>query len=312
MIKSVSLLNPQSNDTIVKFELRKPEITGFAITRIEGLGPPTATINTTDYATKNGASFNSSRVGTRNIVLYITFLDSVMSIEELRQKSYEYFPVQGLIRIYFECENRTGYIDGYVESNEPDIFSSMESTQISIVCPDPLFHGSLNIQHIRFTYLEPQFYFPFANESLTEAKLVMGEILKTKTKDLVYYGDTGEGATIRIYFSGPVTNITIKNESTGQSMLIDTEKIKSKTSNFGDFGDQDQIEITTMSGNKTITLSYVRDKTMYTKNILNCLSDDSQWITLQNGNNTLTVDAEEGAENIDDVSVQTMATYMGL
>lgn len=313
MINSVSLLNPHNNEVIVKFELRNPAKTGFAITQIEGLGPPAANINTTEYASKNGAVFNSSRVGSRNIVLYFTFVEGVMSIEELRHASYDYFPVQGLVRIKFECDKRTGYIDGYVESNEPEIFSSMESTQVSIICPDPLFHGSLDLQHVRFTYLEPQFYFPFANDSLHDKNLVMGEIRKTKTKELTYHGDTGEGATIKLSFAGPVKNITVKNESTNQAMMIDTEKIKSSTTktSFGDFADGDRIEITTMSGNKTITLIYTRDK-RYKKNILNCLSGDSQWITLQNGNNVLTVDAEEHAENINDVTVETTATYMGL
>jgi hypothetical protein len=52
-------------------------------------------------------------------------------IETVRQKSYKYFPIKKELILTFETDNRSCYIAGYVESNEPVIINM--SGEASIV-----------------------------------------------------------------------------------------------------------------------------------------------------------------------------------
>ena len=89
MIKSLTITNHLGES--IELELGAPEKSGLFISQIEGLGPPKATVNTSDMATNDGSLFNSSRVGQRNIVLTLGFLFNP-TIEDSRQKSYKFFP----------------------------------------------------------------------------------------------------------------------------------------------------------------------------------------------------------------------------
>ena len=184
----------------IKLELGKPDVSGFLIKSVTGLGPVKATVNTTEVVTNDGSMFNSARLSQRNIVFQIVFVDTVYgeTIEDVRQKSYKYFPAKKSVEIIIETDNRYVRTSGYVESNEPNIFSSQEGTSISIICPDPFFYsaGEDGNNVTDFYSIDPLFEFPFSNESLTEPLLVFGEI-QIKTEGVItYYGDAEIGVTI--------------------------------------------------------------------------------------------------------------------
>ena len=84
----------------------------------------------------DGSIFASARATERNIVLTLILLP-IPSIESVRQKTYSFFPIKKAVTLLVETDNRLVETTGYVESNEPNIFSQQESTQISIICPDP-------------------------------------------------------------------------------------------------------------------------------------------------------------------------------
>lgn len=52
----------------IKLDLREPEVSGFLIKSVTGLGPVKATVNTTEVVTNDGSMFNSARLSQRNIV----------------------------------------------------------------------------------------------------------------------------------------------------------------------------------------------------------------------------------------------------
>lgn len=120
MIKSVTVVNYLGES--FKMELMRPEESGFIIQSITGIGPVKANINNTELSTGDGAVYNSSRLTVRNIIFKLCFLPNP-TIEHTRQKSYKYFPVKKPIKLIFETDNRVSECSGYVESNEPDIFS---------------------------------------------------------------------------------------------------------------------------------------------------------------------------------------------
>ena len=293
----------------IKLELGKPDISGFLIKSITGLGPAKANVNTTEVSTNDGSLFNSARLSQRNIVLDMVFINTVYgeSIEDLRQKSYKYFPLKKSVELTIETDNRYVKTTGYVESNEPNIFSSQEGTQISIICPDPYFYsaGPDGTNTTIFYGVEPLFEFAFSNESLTESLIEFGEI-KNETEQTVYYsGDAEIGVVITIHAIGNVKNITIYNTGTREVMRIDTDKLEQLTGSGMVAGDE--IIISTIKGDKSITL--LRNG-IYT-NILNCLDKDSDWFQLSKGDNIFAYVVEEGTTNVQ-FKIENRTTFEGV
>lgn len=294
MIYSFTITN-YLGDTI-KLTLREPALSGFLIKSVTGLGPVKANINTTEVATNDGSKFNSARLTQRNIVFQLVFVDMLKgeSIEDIRQKSYKYFPTKKNVDIIIETDNRYVKTTGYVESNEPNIFSSQEGAQISIICPDPYFYTAGDNGDIvtEFYSIAPMFEFPFSNESLTDPMIVFSEIQSRAAGVITYYGDTEIGMVIRIHALGEATNIAIYNTDTREVMRIDTDKIKKITGKG--LVVSDDIIINTAKGNKSITL--LREGVSY--NILNCLGKNPDWFTLTKGDNVFAFTAETGITNL--------------
>lgn len=309
MIKSVTVIN-YLGETL-KMELARPEESGFAITQITGLGPVKATVNTTELSTNDGSIFNSARLNSRNVVISVTFLPNP-TIEASRHLSYKYFPVKKYLTLIFETDKRLCETVGYVESNEPDIFSKQESAQISIICPDPNLYssgeegGNITIFH----GTEPAFEFPFPyddidDSELDEPNLEFGHIITTPIKSVFYEGDAEIGVIMTIHAVGPASNISIYNVRTRESMTIDTSKLETLTGSS--LANGDDIIISTLRGEKTITLLRAGERT----NILNCLNRDADWFQLSKGDNVFAYSAESGSENLQ-FRIENRIVYEGI
>jgi len=301
MIKSIVITN-HLNESI-KLELGFPEKSGFLITNITGLGPPKASINSTEVSTFDGAVFNSSRVGTRNIVFTFKLLGTPL-IEDTRQKSYKYFPIKRRIKITIETDNRTCETYGYVESNEPNIFSSEETAVVSIICPDSYFYSSMMSTTV-FSGVQSEFEFPFSNESLSENLIDMGDIIINQEKTIYYMGDADIGIAIFIHALGSAANVIIGNNQTHEIMKIDTVKLQELTGSAIIAGDD--IIISTINGNKFIQL--FRNGVYY--NILNCLDKNTNWFQLTKGDNLFAFTAESGASNLQ-FKIENRIAYEGV
>lgn len=304
MITAVTVTNYLGESK--KFELAFPEKSGFAVQKIEGLGPSKANINVTEVSTNDGSLYNSARVNSRNVVLLLRFMPNP-KIEDTRQESYKFFPIKKKVRLLIETDNRLCETDGYVENNEPDIFSKEETTQISIICPDPYFYsaGPDGTNTTIFYGVEPLFEFAFSNESIT-GKLIEFGTIKNETEQTVYYsGDAEIGIVITIHAIGDVSNITIYNIGTRETMRIDTNKLKQLTGSGMIAGDE--IIISTVKGDKSITL--LRNG-IYT-NILNCLDKDADWFQLAKGDNIFAYRAEEGMTNLQ-FRIENKTVYEGV
>lgn len=293
MIKSVTVTNYLGESK--KFELAKPQSSGAAIESIDGLGPPNATINHTEVSTMDGSIFNSSRTNSRNIVINLKFLWDP-TIEDVRLETYRYFHVKKAVTLLIETDNRICETFGFVESNEPDIFSNSEGTSISIICPDPYFYsaGLGGTVVVLFYGVETLFEFPFSNESLTEKLLILGEIKNESEKTIFYDGDAEVGVQMTLHALGLVKNITIYNSDTREIMRIDTNRLAKITGKGTGMLEGDDIIINTLRGTKTI---YLLREGRYT-NILNCIGKDSDWFQLAQGENHFAYVAEEGLTNL--------------
>ena len=302
MIKSITVTN-YLGDSIV-LELTRPEKSGFIVESVTGLGPGSSTINTTEISTTDGAYFNSSRVSSRNIVLSLRFMWD-RTIEDSRQRSYKYFPLKRGVTLTIETDNRSLQISGYVESNEPNIFSETEGTEISIICPDPFFKDSRETQQTSFSGIEPLFEFPFSNESLTEPLLEFSEIMDSIERVLVYNGDVETGVTISIKAFGEASGITLYNIGTRESMKILDNVIESIMGSG--LTDGDEIVICTITGKKSAT--FIRNGK--STNILNSIDRSSDWFKLAKGSNIFAYTTESGRNNIQ-VQIQNSVIYEGI
>ena len=310
MIKSVTAVNFKGES--IKMDLFHPESSGFIIIKIDGIGPGKATVTKNDSKVYDGGTITSARLPSRNIKMEIQFL-WVNSIEDVRHKSYKYFPLKKPITLIFETDTRTVEIEGAVESNEPDIFSSEESTNISIICPDPYFYASGENARSKteFSGINAVFEIPsdagYSNESLTEALTEISTLYVQSERGIMNYGEVDIGVVISIKPLAVVKGIlTISNITLGQNMSFDLNKIKTITEQ--DFHLGDELVINTLRGKKSVTL--VREGKNY--NALSCIDTRTDWIYLTSGENTFTYYLNgEGIEDLQ-FSVTNSILYEGV
>lgn len=291
MIHSITVTNYLGDS--ITLELARPEQSGFIVKSVEGLGPAKGNVNTVEVSTNDGGVFNSARLSIRNPVLDLVFLETnTETIEDIRHKSYKYFPVKKKVKLLIETDNRVSEMEGYVEHNEPAIFSNQEGCQISIICPYPYFYSAGESNITIFSGIEPLFEFPFENESLVTDLLEMGEVQNSAEQVITYNGDAEIGVTIIIYAIGDASNVTIYNAGTREVMRIDTDKLAALTGDGIVAGDE--ITIKTTKGDKSITLL----RGGVTTNILNCLDKNADWFQLVKGDNVFVYTAETGNSNL--------------
>lgn len=166
--------------------LRLTRNNSYAITGVTGLTPVAANINTSTAGIYDGETYNSARLGYRNIVITLYFTHDV---EKNRIKLYDYFQTKQFCTLYFSNDSRDVCISGYVETFECDLFSVSETAQISIICPNPYFKSVAEI----------------VNSSLEETTIIIPN-----------NGDVIAGMSITINFTGDVTNPVINNAVTGE------------------------------------------------------------------------------------------------
>lgn len=302
MIKSVTVTNYLGDS--IKLSLTEPEKSGFIIRSITGLGPGKANINTSEVSTNDGSLFNSARVPSRNIVISVVYLWHD-TIEDARQLSYKYFPIKRKVTLLIETDNRMAEIEGYVESNDPDIFSQEEGSDISIICPNPFFYDAYENHVTSFSGIEPAFEFSFSNESLTEKLLKFSVIRDVTDRVITYTGDLETGITITIRAIGEAGDVTIYNVDTREVMYIYNDAIQALTGSGITEGDE--ITICTEIGKKSATLLRAGVRT----NILNCLNRDADWFRLVKGDNTFAYTATTGQNNLR-LEIQNRVIYEGV
>lgn len=306
MLNAVTVTNHLGDS--LTMELRNPEKSGFLITSITGIGAPKADIHVTDLAAIDGGYYNSARAGNRNIVFGIRFFsEDNTNIEALRQKTYKYFPIKRNITLRFEADNRIGEISGYVESNEPNIFSKEEDCQISVICPYPYFYDASGngVQTIRFSSTIPAFQFVYSNELTSENEYsdkearrhtLFSEYSISHRHVFVYSGDADTGMEIILSANGSVINPSFYNATSGEQIYLNT------TMRSGD-----QIVIDTTRGNKNIR----RIRNGKYSNIINTMARSSLWPTLWQGENDIGYSADDGTNNLS-VSISYKTIFEGM
>lgn len=291
MIYTIVATNDKGDS--VELDLANPWAGGIAVAGASGLGPADGTINTVNFATSDGALFNSSRIKSRDIELNLKFLGS--DIEAVRHRLLRYFRVKHPITLDFITDYRHTYITGHVEKNEIDIFSNSEGADITIVCPNPFFKlrdPAKGKNSVRFTTSTPAFEFEFQDPNSESPTLVFGEMTATGETVVVYEGDADASTIVDIQFLGPASGVKLYNTTTQTRINIDTNEISRLLGSTIRAGDR--LSISSGVGDKYVKA--YRDGKVY--NALSALDKDSDWIFLTPGDNLITVRADTGIDNV--------------
>lgn len=163
MIKTVSVAN-QFGDKISTNFVGAYEAP-YVITKIEGHGPVGADINLTQFATNDGAMYNSARVRERTMTLTLAVVAQPgKTIEHARRWIYKTYAVKNRVEMAFVTDTGTYIMTGYVEKCEPDIFEKITKVKITIVCPDPYFYSPAKTV-TSISNVKGGFEFPFADNA---------------------------------------------------------------------------------------------------------------------------------------------------
>lgn len=120
----------------------EPESDLVQLRNLDGLGPAKAAISTSPLGSRSGGHYVGSSVEPRNLVftLHPNPDWDQWTFEKLRELTDQYFMSGMPVHLVFETDEKPPVgISGYVESNEPVLFSKDPETQVSIICPDPDF-----------------------------------------------------------------------------------------------------------------------------------------------------------------------------
>jgi len=320
MIQSFTVTNHTGKSMVC--ELANPWKEGLAVASIDGLGPGQATINVADISSMDGGLFNSARKGTRNIVFNLIFVDhDTLTIEDIRRKCYAYFPLKKNIKLKFTTSdgksNKDFLIDGYVESNEPVIFSSQEGATVSVICPQPYFYRSTS-QEQRFSISSnPDFAFEFSKVPSDNTELLMGDVVSYVVSNVYYEGDADTGIVLDMTFNTDVEHtpenpktIRIDNSLTNTTNVLSLEKVKSIVSEMLDdytgIVAGDRITLSTIVGEKALT--YYHSGVAY--NVLGAIEPTGSWVYLTSGSNYLVIDKDGSIEIT--ASVKNKIYYYGV
>lgn len=301
MIKSITATNFLGES--LKIDLHRPEQSGLVISDITGLGAGDADVNISELATIDGGMFNSARLTSRNVVMSFLYYDDG-NADKHRQTTYKYFPLKKVVKLTIETDTRIAELSGIVESNTHNIFSPTAGCTISIMCPDPYMY-SVDTTTTSLSGIDPIFEFPFCDEIGDEDTLILSDIRIIKDRSVYYVGDADVGVTINIHALGDVRDLVIYDTNTREKIAIDDAKLAALTGSS--ISARDDIIISTVKGNKTVTL--IRNGV--STNIINAIDRNMSWFQLTKGDNIFTYTASTGEYNVQ-ISIKNRIRYEGV
>lgn len=263
MLTKVTAYNPATDlDPLVFNIINRPDTDLFEVRNIDGLGAVKADVNTTQMGSINKETFTGSSSGKRNIVLTLG-LDpdwDDWTVSRLRRLLDRYFMPHFQTRLVFESmEFSPVEIFGYIESNEPNMFTKDPEQQVSIICPDPDFK-SVDL-------------------------MVMEGYTSGDAVDIEYEGNIATGFNLRVNKVAATTDPTWVNVLVGDPTIAKFRVDEGAT-------DTQYLEINTVPGEKYVDTVVVPGD-VHT-NRLDALTEDSKWPLLGPGTTRFEVNSSGG------------------
>lgn len=254
----------------------------YQVVSVEGLNPPAALITSSSVVGMDGEKFQSSKLGTRNLVITVKINGDV---EVNRNRLYRYAKTKQYCKVYYQNGTHNVFAEGYADTVEGSLFTNDQRIQISIICHDPYLQ-SVNEIISDISKVLGLFEFPFSfgaagivENTITDAAIEFGQYDENRVVNIINTGaDTGLIIRLNV-FGGSVVNPIIYDAYTREFFALDTELY-----------DGDAVTINTNRGQKSIKVL----RNGVELNGLNWLRPNSTWLQLHEGDNLYTYDAEEG------------------
>lgn len=246
----------------------------FTIVDIQGLNPPTATINTSQVALMDGAKFNNSKLNMRtiNVAFAIEYNAAANRIEVFKVlKSKQY------VKMLYVSDVRDVFIEGYIESIDITYFDMKQIVTCSIICPSPYLKAAQEVVD-ELSNIINSFHFPFASPA--EGTLVFGYISNDLGITIENDGDCECGMIIELYANAAVSNPKIFNYITQDYIGLTY-----------DMQPHDLITIDTRQGQKTAML--LRNGVQ--SNVFNAVMKNSTWLQLPANGGTFVYEVGTGS-----------------
>ena len=254
----------------------------FLLADCDGLYGIENNVSMPDNTMTDGATYQGSTAKKRNIVL------TLKTKENHRLGRYELYQLfsQGtkgtLTYIEDETERAINY---YVEKIEVDSEKNVRTATVSLLCPDPYFEATADKE---LTMAGWESCFEFVHEFVATGE-EFGHRVQERIKTIENTsGAKGIGLTIEIYANGQVTNPQITHIESGNYIKVGT------TGNPLVMVSGDVLTVTTHTNNKKVKLTHAGKTT----GINEYLDEESEFIQLQAGLNTIGYSAESGEGNM--------------
>jgi len=242
----------------------------------------------------NGSTYQGSVQKERNIVLTVASKSDHQGNRELLRRCFK-SGSKGTLTYEEGTEKRQiGY---YVESIDPDSRERVRQATISLICPDPFFEDLTDTTKVMAGWVGGwTFPHKFQKEGEPFAKRQTEKLLVIEN----YSAADNIGLTFTLKAVGDVSNPSLKHVENQQTISIGSE------SNPFSMEAGDILTITTGTNNKHVYFTHDGD----TEEINEYLTEDSEFIQLSRGTNTLGFSADAGEDYIT-VTVSYRLRYSG-
>lgn len=267
----------------------------FFLVSLDGVYTVSNNVVTSENTMVDGSTYQGSTTKQRNIVITAQMETDYQTNRDLLYKCFK--PKSTGIFTYMEDEE-TRVIDYKVEELEIGEKGVIRNITISLLCPDPFFRDleDLSVSMASWTGL---FEWPHA---FIEEKEPFAERTAEKLKEIENDSAADNiGITVTLEAEGPVINPAVYHAESGEFIKVGTEKTPFSI-NAGDV-----VIITTETNNKAVYL--VRDGVK--TEINEKLDEDSEFIQLQHGINTIKYTADAGEDYLN-VTISYRFRYLGV
>jgi hypothetical protein len=284
------------NEDNVSIEFSATETAEYFLEELDGVSSVSNAVSTSDNTMTDGATYQGSVTKARNILIkgfidddYINRRNFLYNVA-FKPKSFGTFT-------YYE-DDEVKNIPYVLESIEVETTGIVRHFTVSIICPDPFF---LDLDDTVVTMSGWQSLFEWPHTFLNE-KEEFGRRIKSVSKDIANNSAADYiGIKISITVDGTVVNPAVYH-------LEQAEFIKlGNTSDPLTMVSGDELVITTGDNKKDIYLIHNGVKT----NVNKYLDQQSQFIQLVHGTNTLKYDADSGVDYIN-CSITYRFRYLGV
>lgn len=308
-----------TNDKNISLTFTWDGFTPFHLVNIEGIYGIESNIITSQNTTIDGSTYQGATAKERNIILTIEMDDNY---EKNRNMLYKCFPLKRPGTLAYSEADKTKVIEYRVESIIPGATTGkVRDYTISLKCTEPYFKDLTDIEVIMASWVSAT-TFPLR---LPEEGIVFGyrkvELVKSIENES---GADNIGITAVFRANGAVKNMGLYHSERGEFIKLGYEN-----NNFIlDYGQS--VIITTHTGRKNAYLidgltqaeieqhkdrygmiDWLKVIELYGEAINEYIDEDSEFIQLQDGTNTIAYSADSGIDNLA-VSIYYRISYMGV